>query len=1206
MHIKQISIQGFKSYKNQTVVNPFSPKLNVIVGRNGSGKSNFFAAIRFVLSDAYSQMGREERQALIHEGTGSAVMSAYVEIVFDNSDGRFPTGNDELILRRTIGLKKDEYSLDRKNATKQDVMQLLENAGFSRANPYYIVPQGRITRLTNMKDAERLDVLKSVAGTQQFVAKKEESQKIMSETNNKLSAIDQTFEQINERLKELEEEQKELKDFQEQDKEKRALEYTLFSREQDEINKALADLEDKRAGGIDDADENRDRYAEGEDELARITQQIQNLNQQIHAARLEKKQYDDEKREKAKARAQVELEERNLSHGQAAAQRAKQTHDRELQQIRAEIQEAEKELNSIIPQFEAEVAKEQSVKSRLDEAVATQDRLYGKQGRNARFKSKKDRDNWLQAQIAEAFESLSRFKATRMQTTEGIQEDQKAISSLEKEIERLQQQAGGQDDSIDQDIQKAHERRESLMDERKLLWRREAQLDSEYAAAQDDLRKAERNLSHMMDGNTSRGLDAVRRIKQQHNLQGCFGTLAELIDVPQHHTAVEVTAGNSLFHYVVDNDETATKVMEILNRERAGRITFMPLNRLKPKPVAFPNAQDARPLMSLIKYDEKYEKAVQQVFGKAIIAQNLSIAAQYARTHGLTAVTPEGDRSDKKGALTGGYHDVRASRLKATKAVVAAREKFEAVKSESSDNKKKIEKMDQTITKAMSDLQKLEQRKNQSQGNHRLLRQEIRNKMDMLQRKKDDLEAKQKQEAIIAASVKRLTDSQSAFQAELSSDFKKALTAAEETQLENLATTIQNLRREYNELSASRAETETKKANLEVRLNSSLRPQLAALEGDDFESEGNVSANVRAKKAELARLTKELDSVQENLDELEDLIETATAQVAQLETEAAETRRQQDVLAKAIERHQRRLEKNVQMKAALQASKQEAIDNIRELGAIQEDSRTKYRKTDSNTIVKKLQKAKEALKKYSSVNKHAFEHYRKSAKQREELEARRKDLEAAKASIQNLIEVLDQRKDEAIERTFKQVSKAFAEVFQKLVPAGRGRLIIQRKTDKRQAGDDESEDEQPVNKRGVENYTGVGISVSFNSKHDDQQRIQQLSGGQKSLCSLALIFAIQATDPAPFYIFDEIDANLDAQYRTAVADHLLYLANRADEEPADGDDRPTGGQFICTTFRPEMLRVADKCFGVRFGNNLSSIREETKEDALDFVESQTQ
>ncbi|KAK5045178.1 hypothetical protein LTR84_009511 [Exophiala bonariae] len=1204
MHIKQITIQGFKSYKNQTVVDPFSPKLNVIVGRNGSGKSNFFAAIRFVLSDAYSQMGREERQALIHEGSGSAVMSAYVEVVFDNSDGRFPTGNDELILRRTIGLKKDEYSLDRKNATKQDVMQLLENAGFSRANPYYIVPQGRITRLTNMKDSERLDVLKSVAGTQQFVAKKEESQKIMSETNNKLAAIDQTFEQINERLAELEEEQDELRDFQDQDREKRALEYTLFHREQEEINKALSGLEDRRAGGIDDADENREQYAQGEETLAKITQKVQLLNQQMHAARLEKRQYEDEKREKAKLRAQAELEERNMSHGQASAQRSKDNRDKELQSVRAQIRQIEKELKTVVPQFEAEKAKESSVKARLDEAETSSQRLYSKQGRNARFKTKKDRDSWLQTQIDEAFESLSRFKATRMQTSEGIIEDQKLIDQLEKEVQELQDDAGTSDEVIDHEIQTANERKETLMDERKLLWRREAQLHSEYASAQDDLRKAERSLSHMMDGNTSRGLEAVRRIKQQYNLEGCYGTLAELIDVPQHHTAVEVTAGASLFHYVVDNDETATRVMEILNTERAGRITFMPLNRLKPKMANFPNAQDARPLMSLMSYDPKFEKAVQQVFGKAIIAQNLSIAAQYARTHGLTAVTPEGDRSDKKGALTGGYHDIRTSRLKATKAVISAREKFERVRAESNDIKRQIEKIDQTITKSVGDVQRLEQRKNQGQNQQRLQRQELRNKSEMLSRKKDDLDAKRRQEATIASNVKSLSDQQTAYSSELNSDFKKALTTAEESQLANLTTSIQKLRLEYNNVSASRAEIETKKADLEVRLNSSLKPQLLALEADEGDSEATSSAGLKAKRAELARLTKDLNSVQQNLNDLEEKLEDSATKVAAYETEASDIRRQLDDLAKAIERHQRRLEKSVQKKAALLASKQEAQENIRELGAIPEESRTKYRSMDSNTIVKRLQKVKESLKKYSSVNKHAFEHYRKSTKQREELDSRRKDLEAAKTSIQNLIEVLDQRKDEAIERTFKQVSKAFAEVFHKLVPAGRGRLIIQRKTDARQADDEES-DAEPISKRGVENYTGVGISVSFNSKHDDQQRIQQLSGGQKSLCSLALIFAIQATDPAPFYIFDEIDANLDAQYRTAVADHLMYLANKVDDGATE-DDLPSSGQFICTTFRPEMLRVADKVYGVTFANNVSSIRVESIENALDFVESQTQ
>lgn len=1031
-------------------------------------------------------------------------MSAYVEVAFDNSDGRFPTGNDELLLRRTIGLKKDEYSLDRKNATKQDVMQLLENAGFSRANPYYIVPQGRITRLTNMKDSERLDVLKSVAGTQQFVAKKEESQKIMSETNNKLAAIDQTFEQINERLAELEEEQDELRDFQDQDREKRALEYTLFHREQEEINKALTGLEDRRAGGIDDADENRERHAEGEEALINITQQIQLLNQQTHAARLEKRQFEDEKREKAKLRAQVELEERNMSHGQAASQRSKDNRDKEFQNVRAQIRQIEKELKTVVPQFEAEKAKETSVKTRLDEAETSSQRLYSKQGRNARFKTKKDRDNWLQTQIDEAFESLSRFKATRMQTSEGIANDQKLISQIEKEIQELQEQAGGADDAVDREIQTANERKETLMDERKLLWRREAQLDSEYATAQDDLRKAERSLSHMMDGNTSRGLDAVRRIKQQYNLEGCYGTLAELIDVPQHHTAVEVTAGASLFHYVVDNDETATRVMEILNAERAGRITFMPLNRLNSKMANFPNAQDARPLMSLINYEPKFEKAVQQVFGKAIIAQNLSIAAQYARTHGLTAVTPEGDRSDKKGALTGGYHDVRASRLKATKAVMSARERFDEIRAESNEIKRKIEKIDQTITKSVGDVQRLEQRKNQGQSNQRLQRQELRNKTEMLLRKKDDLDAKRIQEATIASNVKSLSDQQTAYQTELSSDFKKALTAAEESQLANLTASIQKLRLEYNDLSASRAEIETRKADLEVKLNSSLKPQLFALEADEGDSEATTSASLQAKRVELARLTKDLDSIQQSLDDLDDRLETSATEVAELEAQAAETRRQQDELAKAIERHQRRLEKSVQKKAALLASKQETQENIRELGAIPEESRTKYRSMDSNAIVKRLQKVKESLKKYSSVNKHAFEHYRKSTKQREDLDSRRKDLEAAKTSIQNLIEVLDQRKDEAIERTFKQVSKAFAEVFHKLVPAGRGRLVIQRKTDARQADDEESDGEL-VNKRGVENYTGVGISVSFNSKHDDQQRIQQLSGGQKSKSMLNLL-----------------------------------------------------------------------------------------------------
>lgn len=141
-----------------------------------------------------------------------------------------------------------------------------------------------------------------------------------------------------------------------------------------------------------------------------------------------------------------------------------------------------------------------------------------------------------------------------------------------------------------------------------------------------------------------------------------------------------------------------------------------------------------------------------------------------------------------------------------------------------------------------------------------------------------------------------------------------------------------------------------------------------------------------------------------------------------------------------------------------------------------------------------MKKVNEALKKYKHVNKKAFEQYNNFTSQRDSLTKRRKELDDSQSSIQELVEVLDQRKDEAIERTFKQVSKEFAMIFERLVPAGRGRLVIQRKTDQR-IREEESEDEA---RESVENYTGVGISVSFNSKHDDQQRIQQLSGGQKS------------------------------------------------------------------------------------------------------------
>ena len=397
-------------------------------------------------------------------------MSAYVEIIFDNTDERFPTGKNELILRRTIGLKKDEYTLDRKNATKSDVMNLLESAGFSRSNPYYIVPQGRVTTLTNMKDSERLVLLKEVAGTQVYEARRAESLKIMTETNNKRSKIDELLDYINERLEELEEEKDELRNYQDKDRERRCLEYTIYSREQGEIATALENIEDQRQTGVEDTDTNRGRFIQGEKDMAQVNAEIAECKQQIEFLKVDKAQLEDERRDNSRTLAQAELKAKALADGQSAAQQAKSRHDADLKEVQQTIKQREGEYNEIIPEFNAQKEQEDAAKAQLDEAETARQRLYSKQGRNARFRNKAERDRWLQKEVQDSYTSMSTVKAVRMQTMEDIQELEQDIAVLEPEVEKLRKQIDGRGDtihSVEQEVQGAKDERDRLMDQRK-------------------------------------------------------------------------------------------------------------------------------------------------------------------------------------------------------------------------------------------------------------------------------------------------------------------------------------------------------------------------------------------------------------------------------------------------------------------------------------------------------------------------------------------------------------------------------------------------------------------------------------------------------------------------------------------------------------------------------------------------------------------
>ncbi|KAI9709999.1 MAG: Structural maintenance of chromosomes protein 3 [Bogoriella megaspora] len=1198
MHVKQIIIQGFKSYKEQTVIEPFSPKHNVIVGRNGSGKSNFFAAIRFVLSDAYTQMGREERQALLHEGSGSAVMTAYVEVIFDNEDERFPTGTEEVILRRTIGVKKDEYSLNRKNATKTDVMNLLESAGFSRSNPYYIVPQGRVTTLTNMKDSERLNLLKEVAGTQVYEARRFDSLRLMEESEHKRQRTDESMTSINNRLAELEEEKEELREYQDKDRERRCLEYCIYHQNQVAFTRELDQIEVLQQNRQEDAAENEQKFIEGEQEMDALDESIGNESKEIRILENDKKDFERDRKTWAKNKAQLDIEVKALTDGRSEAAQRRNQLQSHLKNTQSSIQQREADLARLDPEAKQARNEEAGIKAQLDDAEAHRRQLHEKQGRNEHFRSKKERDQWLTEQIDAINMNLATNKATGMQTNEDIAELKVEVTRLEKEASDFQARLDNYDPelrSAEGEVNTTKDRLVQLTDHRKELEREQARLEENLGPAKEQLRKAENSLAKLQDANLRAGLSTVREWKKQGRFQGLHGTIGELLEVDQtYRNIVDATGGRSLFDYVVDDYETAAELSRLLTKHSLGRVTFLPLNGLRGKQANLPQANDAVHLMKKLKFNEDLHNAFSQIFGKTVICPNLQIASQYARSHGVSAVTFDGDQADKKGALTGGYHDARQSRYDAIQNSKKFGDECDRLQSRLDDVKRQREDLDQQVTNAKSELQKASQKLQQIGNSYGPLRGECRGKLSELERRKIHLETAEKSREGIESDRQRLAQDIQNFETERTSHFQKALSDAEEQQLQTLGARVQALKRQYADLAEKRTRAEEEVSNVRIELNVTLRPTLDQLKAQEIEEgSGGTTGETGLKQAQkdLQRATKAIRTIEEKLRGNEASRDQRSHRLAELQKARDDKQKENEDLAKAIQTQERRLEKSLTRREQLKLQLAEVTKDIRDLGSLPDEAFQKYQNMSVDKAERRLTTVTNALKKYAHVNKKAFEQYNTFIKQRDTLIKRQKELSDGQQSITDLIQLLDQRKDEAIERTFKQVSREFANIFEKLVPAGKGRLIIQRKSDRaaRAPQDEDSEDER---RDGVENYTGVGISVSFNSKHDEQQRIQQLSGGQKSLCALGLVFAIQACDPAPFYLFDEIDANLDAQYRTAVAQMLQESSQT--------------GQFICTTFRPEMVQVAEKCYGVSYSNKTSSIDVVSTEDALGFVEEQRQ
>ncbi|KAG4145136.1 hypothetical protein ERO13_D05G079700v2 [Gossypium hirsutum] len=1192
MFIKQIIIEGFKSYREQIATEPFSPKVNCVVGANGSGKTNFFHAIRFVLSDLFQNLRSEDRHALLHEGAGHQVLSAFVEIVFDNSDNRIPVDKEEVRLRRTIGLKKDEYFLDGKHITKTEVMNLLESAGFSRSNPYYVVQQGKIASLTLMKDSERLDLLKEIGGTRVYEERRRESLKIMQETGNKRKQIIQVVQYLDERLKELDEEKEELRKYQQLDKQRKSLEYTIYDKELQDARRKLEEVEEARTKVSEKSSEMYNAVLDSHERFKDLDKKSKDLMKELQGLNKDKEALETKQAEAIKKQTALELDVKDLEERMSGNMQAKEDAVKQLRMLQKEIQESTEELNRIKPLYDNQLKKEENITKGIMEREKQLSILYQKQGRATQFSSKAARDKWLQKEI----DDLEQVLYSNSSQEQKLQEE---IFGLNEELERLDESIVRRKTEIkelESSIAKSRfnsqkTERDKLQDERKSLWEKESKLSAEIDKLKAEVEKAEKSLDHATPGDVRRGLNSIRKICREYNIGGVFGPIIELLNCDEKFfTAVEVTAGNSLFHVVVEKDEISTQIIRHLNSLKGGRVTFIPLNRVKAPHVTYPQSSDVIPLLKKLNFSSKYAPAFAQVFGRTVICRDIDVATRVARTDGLDCITLEGDQVSKKGGMTGGFYDYRRSKLKFMNIIRQNTMSINKKEEELKGIGLELQKLEQKITAFVTEQQQLDAKRVLDKSVLEQHKQDIANANKQKQYTSKALENKRKSLADVQMQIDQLRASMAMKRAEMGTDLIDHLTPEEKDLLSRLNPEITDLKEQLINCRSDRIETESRKAELETNLTTNLKRQKQELEAIISAAEADALLDeAESKRQELMDANLLVDDATQQLKRVSDRIDELTKQLRGIKDEKNNLKGLEDAYERTLQDEAKELEQLLSKRSNLLAKQEEYSKKIRELGPLSSDAFETYKRKQIKELQKMLHRCNEQLQQFSHVNKKALDQYVNFTEQREELQKRQAELDSGDEKIKELIEVLDQRKDESIERTFKGVARHFREVFSELVQGGHGHLVMMKKKD----GDDDDDDDDGPREADlegrVEKYIGVKVKVSFTGQGETQS-MKQLSGGQKTVVALTLIFAIQRCDPAPFYLFDEIDAALDPQYRTAVGNMIRRLADMANT------------QFITTTFRPELVKVADHIYGVTHKNRVSRVNVVSKEDALDFIE----
>ncbi len=1164
MYLKSIEVHGFKSFANKIVFD-FHNGITGIVGPNGSGKSNVADAVRWVLGEqSAKQLRGSSMQDVIFAGTENRrpVSYAYVAITLDNTDHMLPVDYEEVtVARRVYRSGESEYLLNGSACRLKDVSELFYDTGIGKEG-YSIIGQGQIERILSGRPEERRELFDEAAGIVKFKRRKTAAQKKLEHERENLVRIHDILTELERQVAPLERQAEKAKIYIRKKEELRLFEVNLFLLDMERRQQQLKELSEKYSIAdeqLAQASRQFERARGGYETLSRdleqmeaqITQvrdaiqhaavckgklegEVNVLYEQIHSAKMSREHY-------ASRREAIEKDKAQRAAGRAEYEQVKNGLDAQRSEI-AQRQAAAKERLAAVRQ--RILACQEKIEYGKNEIIGLLNKKGSVKGEKQRFDMMLEQANIRTAQLNQ---KKLRRKSEEADLEAVILKYEQELEGLHARMEQLRTQEA---ENYSRQQEQKHRQQEA-----------QAQLEQDMTEFHKNQSRLEtlRNIAERYDGYGN----SIRRImEKKQDEPGIHGVVADLIQTDKkYETAIETALGGSIQNIVTKDEETAKRMVQFLKEHKYGRATFLPLTSVR----AGNLSRNERALSfegvigtasSLVRTDPAYEGVVSYLLGRVIVADHIDHAVALAREfrYSLHIVTLEGEHLSPGGSISGGAFRSSSNLLGRRREIDEAQSRLK----ELADSRSRLQRQLQDIQSALKKLKK-EQEQIQAAGQEAVLQQ---NTAGMnLERALEQKSEGEKAAASLAEETRELEQHRE--------HIRKQLEQAEE-QLGILAQREQQIN------------TQTADAQKELEAQQAEEQQASGeLSGIQLE-EANFSQKAEFIEENLTRIDGELEKLDRELAELQNGARQADEDVILKEQEIEKLRAEAEKEGGAESRLAKELEEKLASKSRMAAEqkgffqKREELsehksrldkekfrlgsqkEKLEEAGESQTDYMwTEYELTphqaaqykdeqyqDAAKTKQLIAQAKDELRKLGAVNVNAIEEYKEVSGRYVFLKTQHDDLIQAEQTLLGIIEELDTGMRKQFAEKFAEIQREFDKAFKQLFGGGRGTLEL-------------SEEEDILE---------CGIRIIAHPPGKKLQNMMQLSGGEKSLTAIALLFAIQNLKPSPFCLLDEIEAALDDSNVNRFAKYLHKLTKNT--------------QFIVITHRRGTMTAADRLYGI--------------------------